>query len=132
MKSLERLFLVDDDHIFLMIMKRMIMQAEVVKSVETFENGLDILEYLKANQAKPEVLPEIILLDLNMPIMDGWQFLDAYREIQRELAQNIRIYILSSSNFEEDIRRAEEYSMVKEYLVKPLSPERLIGIMGSE
>ena len=132
MKSLERLFLVDDDHIFLMIMKRMIMQAEVVKSVETFENGLDILEYLKANQSKPEVLPEIILLDLNMPIMDGWQFLDAYREIQRELAQNIRIYILSSSNFEEDIRRAEEYSMVKEYLVKPLSPERLIGIMGSE
>lgn len=129
MKEVERLFLVDDDHIFLMIMKRMIIQTDAVESVDSFENGSDILEYLKANLSKPDALPEIILLDLNMPIMDGWQFLDAYREIQDQLARNIRIYILSSSNFEEDIRRAVEYPMVTEYLVKPLDPEKLQEIL---
>lgn len=129
MKKVERLFLVDDDHIFLMIMKRMIIQADAVESVDSFENGADIFEYLKSNLSQPDALPEIILLDLNMPIMDGWQFLDAYREIQDQIARNIRIYILSSSNFEEDIRRAVEYPMVTEYLVKPLDPEKLQEIL---
>lgn len=131
MKKVERLFLVDDDHIFLMIMKRMIIQTDAVESVDSFENGSDILEYLKANLSNSDALPDIILLDLNMPIMDGWQFLDAYREIQDQLARNIRIYILSSSNFDEDIRKTVEYPMVTEYLVKPLNPEKLTEILRS-
>lgn len=74
-----------------------------------------------------EKLPQVIFLDLNMPVWDGWQFLDEFTKIPIE--QKITIFILTSSNNGEDIKRAERYSLTSNYLVKPIDQSHLKEIL---
>ena len=77
-------------------------------------------------QNKPDALrPDIILLDLNMPILDGWQFLDEFKQFN----STAQVYIMSSSNYPEDIQNASNYPLVKGYIVKPLTTEKAIELL---
>lgn len=75
-----------------------------------------------------EKLPQVIFLDLNMPVWDGWQFLDEFTKIPTE--QKVTIFILTSSNSEEDIKRAEKYSLTSNYLVKPVEQSHMKDILA--
>lgn len=130
--SLKRILLVDDDQGFSLITQRMLEKLNFDGDLLSFENGQELYRLIELQQHDGNLLANVIFLDLNVSIVDGWQFLDAYQEIQDQMASKIRIYILSSSNFSEDIRKAEEYPMVLEYLVKPLSSERLMEIIKAE
>ena len=74
----KKLIMVDDDEIFIYLTKKAIDSVNIVDLIKVFGNGLDAIDFLKAHAHKPEELPEIIFLDLSMPIMDGWQFLEEY------------------------------------------------------
>jgi CheY-like chemotaxis protein len=96
-----------------------------------FGNGLEALTFLKENQKQKDILPEIILLDLSMPIMDGWQFLDEYSTFHSKMVKKITIYICSSSISPRDILRAKTINSVSDYIIKPITKVKLKNIIQS-
>lgn len=108
------------------ILAKMIVKQEgSFRNISSFLEAEEALDHLIANQHNPDALPDVILLDLNMPFMDGWQFLDRFEKINDLLQKQLVIYILSSSIDERDIQRSKEHPCVKDFFSKPLSPAML-------
>lgn len=129
MNQNKTLTLIDDDNIFVFLTKKAIEKTNLIGQIKIFDNGLDALNFLKENKYQEEILPEIIFLDLNMPIMDGWQFLDEYTQLYPSLGKMITIYICSSSISPEDISRAKAINEVADYIIKPISKTKLIEVL---
>lgn len=129
MRKIETLALVDDDSLFQFLTKRVIEETKLVDNVELFSNGLQAINYLKLNKDNAQQLPEVILLDLTMPVMDGWGFLNEYTRLLPQLAKKITTYIVSSSNDPADIRRAETIEAVKDFIIKPISKGKFIDMV---
>ncbi len=127
-KTIKNLFIVDDDDVYVMLTKRTIKSTNQVEKTSVFENGLDAINFLKENAGNPDLLPEIILLDLTMPIMDGWQFLDEFILLKPKIAHSIKIYIVSSSISPYDRSKALRMAEVSEFIIKPISSEKLLEI----
>ena len=121
--------LVDDDKIFQLTASKTIKATNLTDRVLQFENGEDALEYLKNNQDDLERLPDYIFLDINMPFVDGWMFLDDYKELKPKLAKRMTIYMVSSSIDPRDINRAKNHSEVSDYVIKPVTLERFIELI---
>lgn len=120
-------YIVDDDPISIFGAKKIMQYAEVCDNFGVFHNGKEaLLELLAKNQNKLE-LPEIIFLDLNMPVMDGWSFLEEFSKV--EFHQNIKVYIVTSSIDPEDTQRAQEYRSVVNYIVKPVTVDKLREVL---
>lgn len=127
MKKINLVCIVDDDPLHLYITKKYIELSNIVENVLVFKNGKEAYDSLKQMLSKSENLPEIIFLDLNMPVWDGWQFVDEFTKLTLE--QKVSICILSSSNSEEDMERAKHYSIISKYLVKPTTESRMKEIL---
>jgi CheY-like chemotaxis protein len=128
MNKVKTLGIVDDDEIYTFLIKKSIEQTNFVETIKVFHNGLDAIDFLKKNAANYDSLPEIILLDLSMPIMDGWEFLEEYILLSPKLGRKITIYIISSSISPYDIAKAKSISFVTDFIIKPVSKEKLIEI----
>lgn len=115
--------LVDDDSIFQLIATRTIKGANITDRIIQFNNGAEALKYFEMNFEVAERLPDILLLDINMPYVDGWMFLEDFEKLQPKLSKNVTIYMVSSSIDPEDINRAKRNKLVSDYLVKPVSKE---------
>ena len=76
-----------------------------------------------------ESLPDIILLDLSMPIMDGWQFLDEFVKINPKIGKKITVFICSSSISPDDVARAKSINAVSDFIIKPMTKDKLIEII---
>ncbi len=129
MNRLKTLMLVDDDEIIVYLTKRIIAQTNLVELTNVFGNGKDAIDYLKENSNNPDLFPEIIFLDLFMPIMDGWEFLEEYIKIKPKTSTPTTIYVITSSVSEEDIIKAKSYSVVTDYIIKPTTKENFIAIL---
>jgi CheY-like chemotaxis protein len=129
MNPIRTLTLIDDDDIFVFLTKKAIEQTKLVDLIKVFENGLDALNFLKENKHNVDALPEIILLDLSMPIMNGWQFLEEYTKLHPTIGKNITIYICSSSISHDDITRAKAINEVSDYIIKPITKDKLIDLI---
>ncbi|GAA4274114.1 response regulator [Aquimarina gracilis] len=127
MKKIDIACIIDDDPIFVFGVKKIMEIIGFSKSLMVFRNGEEALNNLKAIVSANEKLPDVILLDLNMPILDGWQFLDEFVKVPCE--KKIIIYIVSSSVDPEDILKAKSYEFVSDYIVKPVTVEKLKGIL---
>lgn len=124
------LCLVDDDIIHQFIIKKLIKSiTSYHKKLLVFSNGEEAIKYIKSSSEIKNKLPDLILLDINMPIMDGWEFLDEYFIIAPKLKKKIKIYILSSSDNPDDIKRAREYERISDYLIKPISELQLAKLI---
>lgn len=119
---LETVYLVDDNPIFLLTAKKMFQLLKAGNGISTFKNGLEALNRLKRLNETGKKMPDLILLDINMPVMNGWNFLDALR---KEKITGLNIYLLSSSIDPVDIQRAASYKELKGYLTKPLTLDTL-------
>jgi CheY-like chemotaxis protein len=129
MNQIKTLTLVDDDDIFVFLTKKVVEQTKLVDLIKVFGNGLDALNFLKENRHNVDVLPEIILLDLSMPIMNGWQFLEEYAKLNPTIGKKITIYICSSSISHDDITRAKAINEVSDYIIKPITKNKLIDLI---
>lgn len=129
MKKIELLALVDDDDTFVFITKKIIEKTDFVKEIKVFGNGLAALNYIKENINSEYKLPDVILLDLTMPIMDGWEFLDEFTHLETQKTNKIIIYICSSSISPHDIIKAEKISFVSDFIIKPLTKDKFSEII---
>ena len=127
-KELKIIMLVDDDQNDNFFHEREIKKINPAITVIEKRTGLDGLEYLKLNKENKEVVPDLIFLDINMPILDGWDFLEKYNQFDKELQDLVVIIMLSTSGYPEDIARAMSYSCVSDYIIKPLTKEKLESI----
>ncbi len=117
--------LVEDDPITIMVCDRIITMSSFSDKVVSCENGKYAIDYLKDLSSRHEAIPEIIFLDINMPVMNGWDFLEELENIKPYLANLPRIYILSSTVDPEDYKKAKTFATVVDFISKPLSKEML-------
>lgn len=133
MKKFKRILLVDDDNTSNMLTSMIIADMEISEGVDVATNGEEALSHLinhcsiKENNENGQC-PELILLDINMPIMDGFEFLEAYSK-RGDICNNIPVVMLSSSNNTKDHERASSFN-VKGYIVKPLDEEKLQQLLN--
>lgn len=129
MKTIDTLALIDDDETYQFIAKHTIMKLDMVDRLKIFSNGKEAIDYLHSKLHDPSQLPDVILLDLNMPVMDGWDFLERYLMLQPRIGKKINIYIVTSSVDPVDVERAERINAVTDYFVKPLTRDKLVSIL---
>ena len=125
MPQFNHVCIIDDDPIYIFTTRKIMEMGNFSSYIEVFKNGKEALEALKPRVEANENIPEVIFLDLNMPIMDGWQFLE---EFMSPNTQKIIIYIVSSSIDPADLNKAKQYSLVTNYIVKPITPDKLKGL----
>jgi CheY-like chemotaxis protein len=128
MRMIEHVLVVDDDEIYQFIIKREIEATKMVKRISLINDGDEAIQYLEKNIKQKNELPDIILLDINMNKMDGWDFLQLYKSFKSELAKIPSIYLVSSSINERDDVKSKEYEDLLDYIIKPVKKERLINI----
>jgi CheY-like chemotaxis protein len=129
MKPSDKICLIDDDEIYLFLMKKSFNAMGVDNEVLSFLNGADALEELIKLKSNNEDLPSIIFLDINMPIMDGWEFLTEFRKINATVLNEISVYIVSSSIASEDIEKSKTFPEIVDYLTKPVEIDTLASIL---
>lgn len=118
MFSLPCIWVIDDDAIYQFAVKFTLQKLGFAHEVQAFSNG-DLAK--EALSDSTQTLPDLILLDINMPIMDGWEFLDWYSQFQANLPRSIPIFMVSSSIDPNDIAKAKSYTQVLNYISKPLT-----------
>ncbi|MDR6942377.1 response regulator [Mucilaginibacter pocheonensis] len=118
--------LIDDDEINNFISIKLIKKALLNTEIMACLNGKFAIDQLADIQQKdPSKMPDYILLDINMPIMNGWEFLDEFKRLNIDPSGKSKIYIISSSVFSNDINRAKSYPLVKDFISKPLNVEKI-------
>lgn len=123
------IWIIDDDSIFKIIIQKLISKVEVFDNVKTFSNGLEASIAFKELIIEPELIPDIILLDIEMPLLDGWGFIEEIKTIIPNYKdKNLNIYISSSSIAAEDKIKADSNACVFGYLTKPITLDDLIKI----
>ena len=127
MSKFKDVFVIDDDKVFHFIIKKLFSKNNIDISPSFYLNGLEAIEEIKEKINSGNTLPDLILLDINMPIMDGWQFLDEFRKTGIVTqGERTTIYLVSSSDSISDINKAKEYQdQIKDYFFKPMTLEDL-------
>lgn len=126
------IWVVDDDIIYQTIINKIIEKSGVFSSHFTFPNGNEALTSLKKILVDDDTaLPDIILLDINMPVMDGWEFMEEIKKIKSDIRKDIHIYIVSSSIAVEDKNKSATFSNIMGYVPKPISVTELIAIVSN-
>ncbi len=129
MKKINLTCIIDDDPIFVFGIRKVMELINFSDGIMVFKNGQDALDNLRPIILSKEKLPDIILLDLNMPVLDGWQFLEEFIKIPCD--KKIIIYVVSSSINQEDVLRAKSYKSVSDYIVKPVTIDRLKEVLSN-
>ena len=118
---MKKIMLVDDVEISNFIMKRMISKASPATKIFDYTYPVKALEVLS------EINPDLIFLDLNMPAVDGWQFLEA----MKKSTIMIPVYILTSSTSELDLQKSRNYKNVNDFLIKPITEIKINEILNN-
>ena len=121
-------WIIDDDDISKFVMKRNLSQLSVTNVIE-FPDSLQPLKILTDNFDSVDILPDIILLDLNMPHLNGFQFMEEFKVTNEKIKKDIQIYMLTSSLSSNDIDRAKSFPEISEYIIKPITLRNLSKIV---
>ena len=124
---MQKVMLVDDDEVANLINARLLIRSGYTDRVVQVTKAAEGLEQLR-NTQRVEDLPKIIFLDVNMPEMNGWAFLDEFRKLPERFKREIRVFMLSSSQLDRDVVKSKGYKEVEEYLFKPLTEEKIEAI----
>ncbi|HAQ69801.1 MAG TPA: response regulator [Flavobacteriales bacterium] len=120
---------IDDDDIYQFLLKKELKHTNLVDKIQVFTDGQKAIDYFIENKKSIELLPDVIFLDINMPIMNGWQSLEQFKQIQPKIAKEITIYLVSSSFDDRDINRSKEYTEVTDYIIKPVKRSNLLSVL---
>lgn len=128
-KPFYAVMLIDDNEIDNLINQKMIEAANITEHIYTHTGAKSAIEFLKnmekLNDVAQGVLPDVIFLDIDMPLMDGFQFLDEFDKLSEDTKKKCQIIMLTSSINPQDVNKSKKYSYVKKYINKPLSQENL-------
>ena len=114
--------LIDDDKIYQFTAKMILEATGLTQRIKSFFNGKEAIDYLISPENHlPENLPDVIFLDINMPVMNGWEFLEAFSLFYKNLPKKIVVYMVSSSVDESDIKKSKTYEPVTDYVIKPIN-----------
>jgi len=127
----ERVMLVDDNDIDLLIMSRIISRNDFAAEVTKYSMPAKALQFLKLNQNQPKLLPQLIFLDIHMPVMSGFDFMEVYSGLPAVVHNNCKVYIISSTCNESDILRVQNEENVVGFHEKPMTKEFLENIILS-
>ena len=116
---------IDDDSIARLMSEIMIFNYKIAKKTVTFENGKAALDYFKLFKDKPDMLPEFILLDINMPVLNGWKFIERFARLAPDLSRKVVIYLVSASLDPNDHHRASALEMISGFIIKPVNKTAL-------
>lgn len=124
---IKKILCVDDDPITLMLYKMVIAKASLSETVIAAKNGQEALEYYDNLKSEHEEdFPELIFLDLNMPVMGGWEFLDNFIEpTYSQFNEKTKIIVLSSTIDPQDIEKVKNYPIIIDFISKPVTKEML-------
>jgi CheY-like chemotaxis protein len=121
---MKKVLLVDDDQVCNLISKKTLQRMGIVNEVHTALNGEEAINLLNDYFQGALSLPDVILLDLNMPIMDGFTFIEAFKKLNIPNKDSMRIVIVSSSQNPNDVRKAKEMG-ISVFLTKPVTETNL-------
>lgn len=120
------LLIIDDDDINIFIMSKMIKKTGYNVSMVSELNGQLGIDYLSQLIDQEQNLPNLILVDINMPVLNGWDFLDSFEKLK--IKKDVDMYLLSSSVYDNDMEKAKTYKTVKGFISKPISIDQLIQL----
>ncbi len=127
------IILIDDDPMFNYIHSKIIQNSKLEYRVQSFENASSaLMELEKAMRSDTSELQYTIFVDINMPVIDGWGFLDRFQHLPESFMGRCKIFMLSSSNDVADVNRAATYSIVNGFISKPLSIQQVLDISSEE
>ncbi len=126
------IWIVDDDATYQIIINKIIQKSEIFTSCASFKNGKEAINALSNISQDIEALPDIILLDINMPVMDGWEFMEEMKMIPLPKQKKINTYIVSSSIAPEDKNKSKKFSAITGYISKPVSVNDLMLIASND
>jgi CheY-like chemotaxis protein len=126
----ERVMIIDDNIIDLYITKRLIIKNNFGKEVLEYSSAVEALQYLQDHQDITSLLPQIIFIDIYMPVMSGFEFLEAYDQLPDALKNYCKSFIISSTIDDNDIVRARMDKNLTAFQVKPITKEFLDRIIA--
>ncbi|KAA2219310.1 MULTISPECIES: response regulator [Maribacter] len=120
-----KVLLIDDSEIDNYINKAIISKSKFINEVIVKTSGLKALNYLRELEESPEDFPDVIFLDIRMPEMDGFEFIEQYKNLPVETKGKCRVFMLSSSINPKDLEKSESYKEIEKHLAKPLAHHSL-------
>jgi len=129
-KQLRCIMLVDDNHNDNFFHEREIKKNNSTATVIVRNTGLEALEYLKSIKDDKNMQPDLIFLDINMPGMNGWEFLQEYNHLDKELQSHVIIIMLTTSDNPDDETKSKAWNFISEYITKPLTKEIMEDIIN--
>ena len=127
-----RVLLIDDSEIDNYINKAIISKSTRITDVVVKTSGVKALDYLKEIEENPDEFPDIIFLDIRMPEMDGYEFIENYKGLPEEAKAKCRVFVLSSSINPKDLERSESYGEIEKHLAKPLAHHNIEELLRNE
>jgi len=120
---------VDDDEAVNFINVMILKRTGSAEQIDIAENGMEAIQYLEERLKAGDPVPDLILLDINMPLLNGWEFLEKYRHLKAKMCQTPIIIMLTTSSNPDDRLRAEQIEEVQGFIGKPLSVEKMERIV---
>ncbi|MGK0412897.1 MAG: CheY-like chemotaxis protein [Polaribacter sp.] len=123
-----KIMIIDDDEIDNYLVKVLIKNNKIAEQILEFNSGLDAIKYLEENKGIEENLPEIILLDLYMPLMDGMEFMEAFDSLKLNFSEKCKVYVVSGSVDDNDILKTKNANNICSYTTKPITVDFLLSL----
>ncbi|WP_438424243.1 response regulator [Aquimarina macrocephali] len=121
--------LIDDDKATNFFNERVVTRHEDFYQVNTVQSGLAALDYLNAVENNAAIKPDLIFLDINMPAMNGWEFLTEFSKLDQKVTAGIKVILLSTSSNPDDVRASAKNHSVDDFINKPLSMDLLDDVL---
>lgn len=123
--------IIDDDEVYKFFIKKILTIKQLAEKVITFPDGEEAYNFINENKKNPEELPDLIFLDINMPIMDGFQFIEEYTSLRPKIDKKIKIYMVTSSIDPVDLENSRKYTEIAGFMTKPIKAEELKRIIST-
>lgn len=130
MGEIKKVAVIDDDEVFQLIIKKQIEMKNIQCEILKFYNGQEAYEYLRDNADLNGNIPDLVMLDVNMPVKDGWGFLDDYDTLPDSVKTRINLYMVTSSVIQSDIDRAKNNDNIVDFVSKPITNDKLGELFG--
>lgn len=127
MQKIDLAYIIDDDEIIIYLTDKILKKVEFCERVEKFTDAQDALEKLRTALTSGKDIPDVILFDLNMPNMSGWEFIEEF--VKLPMKKEIPAFVFTSSIDPADRERSYRYKAIKDFITKPLTVQKLDKIL---